>query len=64
MNIGTDILLAFARGYYDGRSIGVENNTYADDAKRPMRWAYGQGYQAGVTDYCCDEQQATTNTQE
>jgi hypothetical protein len=42
----------FARGYYDGRSIGVLDagiQDYLDDEC----WAsYTRGYDSGVADYC------------
>lgn len=45
----SDKLYAYARGYYDGRSIGVENCPFE-------YWEYAalyrQGYEAGVADYC------------
>ena len=40
---------AYALGYYDGRSQGVEANPFDNDAERN---AYTQGYERGVTDYC------------
>jgi hypothetical protein len=46
---------AFARGYWDGRSEGVENNPYdggKDDAQ--MHQAYKYGYDWGVSDYCTE----------
>jgi hypothetical protein len=39
----------FARGYYDGRSEGVENGS---DLAPRARSSYEQGYQAGVSDHC------------
>jgi hypothetical protein len=39
----------YARGYYDGRSEGVEHGS---DLAPRARSAYEQGYQAGVSDHC------------
>jgi hypothetical protein len=39
----------FARGYYDGRSEGVEVD---HDLAPSASYSYKQGYQAGVSDYC------------
>lgn len=48
---------AYALGYYDGRTEGVENDTYDNDALRHM---YRRGYDAGVADfeYVTDELRA------
>ena len=43
---------AYALGYYDGRSEGVEENMYHDEESR--HW-YRLGYDAGVADYCAIE---------
>lgn len=40
---------AYALGYYDGRSKGVEVNCFEADE---YRLAYTEGYERGVTDYC------------
>ena len=40
---------AYALGYYDGRSQGVENNIYQESKLRVM---YTMGYERGVADYC------------
>ena len=40
---------AYAIGYYDGRSEGVDNNPYED---RELRHSYRLGYDRGVSDYC------------
>lgn len=51
-----EMLYAYARGYYDGRVEGVENNPFEDDESRA---SYSNGYERGVSDYCeethCDE---------
>jgi hypothetical protein len=47
---------AYALGYYDGRSKGVEDNQFTFDDERQ---AYTEGYERGVTDYCeLDEEAA------
>lgn len=46
-----NLKLYFARGYYDGRSKGWEDIDY-DPLTDYEKEAYGQGYDAGVTDYC------------
>lgn len=40
---------ANARGYFDGRYEGVENNVFDAPA---LRVAYTSGYERGVADYC------------
>ena len=40
----------FARGYYDGRSKGMENIDF-DSIDEDYVFAYKSGYQAGVEDY-------------
>ncbi len=45
------VMKAFALGYHAGRNVGVEENpysqvTYADEYK-----AYGDGFEAGTTDF-------------
>ena len=46
------IAYAFARGYYDGRSIGVESNPYDGQSDPQFHSAYRDGYEWGVSDYC------------
>lgn len=41
-------LKAFALGYYDGRTEGVERDPYVADNLRHM---YRRGYDAGIADY-------------
>ena len=41
---------AYARGYFDGRETGSEQNPY--DHTDAARGAYAAGYERGVTDYC------------
>ena len=41
-------LKAFALGYYDGRTEGVESDPYVADNLRHM---YRRGYDAGVAEY-------------
>lgn len=42
-------MLAYAVGYFEGRTDGVRaNNTYENDAQRIQ---YDKGYDAGVYDY-------------
>ena len=43
----------FARGYYDGRTVGMMTEDL-DIFPDYLRLAYKQGYDAGVTDYCAD----------
>jgi len=47
--MNSDTLYAYARGYYDGRSIGVEACPFE---YAPLALAYRQGYGVGVADYC------------
>ena len=44
-----DYAYAYALGYWDGRSKGVEDNKFEDDKSRV---AYGFGYERGVSDFC------------
>jgi len=41
----------FARGYYDGRTVGTMTETF-EGFPDYLRVAYIQGYEAGVSDYC------------
>lgn len=43
----------FARGYYDGRSVGTITETF-DGFPDYLMVAYMQGYESGVAD-CCFE---------
>ena len=43
---------AFARGYFDARSDGVENNPYDSEARADCHAFYKDGYDWGITDYC------------
>ena len=50
------LMYAYALGYHDGRTVGVEDNQFEADE---YRLAYSEGYQRGVTDYCeLDEEAA------
>lgn len=44
---------AFAKGYYDGRVVGIDMNPYEHEDE--SRHWYRVGYDAGVSDYCKDE---------
>jgi len=50
------LMRAYAIGYFHGRSIGVADCPYEDDHKRVL---YKYGYEAGVADYCMDEEVTT-----
>jgi hypothetical protein len=57
MKLNHDHAYAYALGYWDGRSKGIESNGFKDSENR---MAYDWGYERGVTDYSegeCDEQQ-------
>jgi len=43
----------FARGYFDGRSLGTTTENF-DGFPDFLMVAYKQGYDAGITDYCFD----------
>ena len=45
------VAYAYARGYYDGRANGTEDNTFLLPEERE---AYSIGYQTGVADYCME----------
>ncbi len=45
-------VLAFAEGYYAGRSCGVSLNLYDDDI---LRIQYDAGYDKGVADFNGDD---------
>ena len=49
------LMNAYALGYYDGRAIGVEDNPFDSDEER---FAYSEGYQRGVSDYCDLDEEA------
>jgi len=44
----------YARGYYDGRALGVEDSLDEVDGDKnaEKRVAYKRGYDKGVADYC------------
>ena len=42
----------YARGYYDGRSIGSFTDELYEVLSPDAQVAYKDGYDAGVTDYC------------
>ena len=42
----------FARGYYDGRSVGVYDDALRDLVEDECIIAYTRGYDTGVSDYC------------
>ena len=44
-------LKAFALGYYDGRTEGVESNPYKAGGEDALRHMYRRGYDAGVAEY-------------
>ncbi len=41
-------MVAFALGYFDGRTDGVERNPFRGEPER----MYREGYDLGVADYC------------
>jgi hypothetical protein len=45
---------AYARGYYDGRDKGVEENPYSGQTQPEKHAAYTEGYERGVSDYAID----------
>ena len=42
----------YARGYFDGRTEGVENDALREVFDDATWHAYKNGYQRGVSDYC------------
>ena len=44
------LCIAYATGYWDGRSEGNDNNQY--DHSDPKKYYYSLGYESGVGDYC------------
>ena len=48
------IAYAYARGYYDARSEGIEINPYPSESLADMHQAYREGYDCGISDYCRD----------
>ena len=42
----------FARGYYDARSVGVDNTEGVGAVGDRAISIYKQGYQCGIADYC------------
>ena len=53
------IAYAYALGYFDGRSKGVDCNHFMCPYEH---YAYGQGYERGVSDYCELDEVATQPT--
>lgn len=53
---------AFARGYFDARSEGVEANPYDAETHPDRRAAYRDGYDWGITDYCAFAHPEEVNT--
>lgn len=49
-NFDYNLAEAYALGYFDGRSKGVDTNPYEYDDT--CRFLYTQGYERGVADYC------------
>jgi hypothetical protein len=51
---------AFARGYYDARTEGIDRNPYTPEAAAlspeidRLRAMYSDGYGWGITDYCAE----------
>ena len=43
---------AYQLGFYDGFTVGVEDNTFDDDMDRHL---YRLGYDAGVAEYCWEK---------
>lgn len=43
---------AYAKGYYDGRTQGVELNPFNSVREREEFHGYRWGYDKGVADYC------------
>lgn len=54
MNEMDDKKYWYARGYYDGRTVGVEDSLEKLDGDKDAanRAAYKRGYDQGVADYC------------
>jgi hypothetical protein len=54
MNEMDDKKYWYARGYYDGRTVGVEDSLGELDGDKDAasRLAYKRGYDQGVFDYC------------
>jgi len=44
-------LKAYALGYHDGRTEGVESNPYKADKEDMLRHMYRRGYDAGIADF-------------
>ena len=43
----------YARGYFDGRSVGVSDDELVDLLEGDeAKHSYNAGYDAGITDYC------------
>ena len=47
----SEAIMAFAQGYYDGRSTGVIRIDM-DDKSDMWQTIYHEGYERGVGDYC------------
>ena len=50
---------AFARGYYDARTEGIDRNPWTDHADPSpeidrQRALYADGYDWGISDYCAE----------
>lgn len=53
--MNTEMLLAFAKGYYEGRTTGdSEKNPYENGLERTY---YFMGYEAGVGDYIREDEE-------
>ena len=46
---------AYARGYYDGRTFGLEQNPWDSNSNPELYATYRDGYDRGVSDYCREE---------
>ena len=42
----------YARGYYDGRSTGIEDGEIYSLMSERVQACYKQGYEMGVSDHC------------
>jgi hypothetical protein len=43
---------AYQLGFYDGFTVGIEDNTFTDDMDRHL---YRLGYDAGIAEYCWEK---------
>ena len=48
---------AYAVGYFHGRMTGIDKNPYCGETEAEQRYAYTEGYERGVNDYCEEEEQ-------